>query len=308
MNKSADEDFVKILDTKPDSLIGRKKELEVLIAILLSGEHVLLEGAPGTSKSTLLRYVTEQLKLPLYHIEGSADLTPSKLIGTFNPNLVLEQGFKPEFFEPGPLFRSMDEGGILYIEELNRAAPDATNALIRAMEEGEIIIPRYGKVTASATFRVVAAMNPFDDTGVSRISRALFDRLCRLKMDYQSVDEEMLIVRTESKESPQSLIDIGTRIARATRFDDRLRQGSSVRGAIDFSNIAPSLAMLRGGYNTNVILDAALAAFTAKIWLENPNHSEEDIILEIVESVLRNLDIGFFDDLNLDLKKKMTKT
>ncbi|MHA2251084.1 MAG: AAA family ATPase [Candidatus Kariarchaeaceae archaeon] len=99
-----------------------------------------LRGASGTSQSTLLRYVTEQLKLPLYHIEGSADLSPSQLIGTFNPNLVLEQGFKPEFLEPGPLFRSMDEGGILYIEELYRAAPDATSALIRAMDEGKIII------------------------------------------------------------------------------------------------------------------------------------------------------------------------
>ncbi|MHA2101233.1 MAG: AAA family ATPase [Candidatus Kariarchaeaceae archaeon] len=308
LTKETDENYSRLLDSKPSDLVGRSKELEVLIAVLLSGEHVLLEGPPGTSKSTILRYITEQLKLPLYHIEGSADLTPSKLIGTFNPNLVLEQGFKPEFFEPGPLFRAMKEGGILYIEELNRAAPDATNALIRAMEEGEIVIPRYGAITSEPGFRVVAAMNPFDDTGVSRISRALFDRLCRLKMDYQPHEEEVQIARVASNDSPDSLIEIGTRIARATRFDDRLRQGSSVRGAIDFSNIAPTLAGLRGSYSISTIIDAALAAFTAKIWLENPNHSEEEIILEIVESVLRNLDKAFFDDLNLDLKKKKTKT
>jgi len=274
----------------------------------MAGKHVLLEGGPGTSKSTLLQFVTSQLQLPLFQVEGSADLTPSKLIGTFNPSLVLEQGFKPEFFEPGPLFRAMEEGGILYIDELNRAAPDATNALIRAVEDGEIVIPRFGKVVARPSFRVVAAMNPFDDTGVTRISRALFDRMCRLKMEYQNLEEETQIVKTEVPEAPQAIIGIGTRIARATRYDDRLRQGASVRGAIDFARIAPSLALVREGYETETIFDAALTAFTGKIWLDTPGISAEDIILDIIQNVLRELDDGFFESLNEDLKKKMKRT
>jgi MoxR-like ATPase len=151
-------------------------------------------------------------------------------------------------------------------------------------------------------------MNPFDDTGVTRISRALFDRLCRIKMEYQELEEEIQIVRGQLTDAPNSLIEIGAKIARATRFDDRLRQGSSVRGAIDFTKIVEKLGMLRKGYSTETILDAALASFTSKIWLENPNHKEEDIVLENVEMVLRNLDQSFFDDLNLELKKKMTKT
>jgi MoxR-like ATPase len=255
----------------------------------------------------MLQFVTGQLGLPLFQIEGSADLTPSKLIGTFNPNLVLEQGFKSDFFEPGPLFRAMEEGGILYIDELNRAAPDATNALIRAMEEREIVIPRYGRVIAKPSFRVVAAMNPFDDTGVTRISRALFDRMCRLKMDYQSLEEESQIVTEEVPETPQAIIGLGTRITRATRYDDRLRQGASVRGAIDFARIAPSLALVRGGYGTETLIDAALTSFTGKIWLDTPGISAEEIMLDIVQQVLRDLDKGFFDSLNADLKKKMTK-
>lgn len=304
-----EDDVQRLLDDKPPELVGRKRELEILLAVLSSGEHILLEGPPGTSKSTLLRYVASELNVPLYQIEGSADLTPSKLIGTFNPNLVLEQGFRSEFFEPGPLFKSMQEGGILYIDELNRAAPDATNSLIRAMEESELQIPRYGQVQAKEGFRVIAAMNPYDDQGVTRISRALFDRLCRIKMDYQSLEEELDIVHSAvNDEVHQSLMEIGTKIARATRFDDRLRQGSSVRGAIDFSNIVPKLAQLRGGYTSDTIIDAALAAFTGKVWLENPNLSEEEIILEIVEQVLRQVDLSFFNDLNEDLKKKTPKS
>ncbi len=300
---SHDDLFATVLKDRPVNLIGRRSELELITAVLIAGNHILLEGAPGTSKSTLLRYVTRKLNIPFFQVEGSADLTPSKLIGTFNPNLVLEQGFKPEFFEPGPLFQAMEEGGILYIEELNRAAPDATNALIRAMEEGEIIIARYGKVVAKSSFRLVAAMNPFDDTGVTRISRALFDRLCRIKMNYQELNEEINIVETQLNDAPKSLVEVGARIARSTRYDDRLRQGSSVRGAIDFTKIVGKLGMLRKGYTTETLLDAALAAFTSKIWLENPNLKEEDIILENVENVLRTLDQSFFDDLNLDLIK-----
>lgn len=302
--------YDEVLHGKETSIVGRKRELEMLLATLIAGEHILLEGAPGTSKSTLLRFVTAQLNVPFYQIEGSADLTPSKLIGTFNPNLVLEQGFKTDFFEKGPLSEAMEEGGILYIDELNRAAPDATNTLIRAMEEGEIIIPRFGTIQAMDSFRVVAAMNPFDDTGVTRISRALFDRLCRIKMNYQDTSEEISIVATQVKDAPEAIITIGAQIAKATRFDDRLRQGASVRGAIDFAKIAPTLALIRGDYNVTTLIDAALTAFTGKIWLENPNNSEEEIIMQIVETVLSKLPKELFKELNLDLenKKKMKRT
>ena len=307
MRLSEGDSYYRVLDVSSTSIVGRKRELEILISVLVAGKHVLLEGAPGTTKSTLLQFLTSQLQLPLYQIEGSADLTPSKLIGTFNPSLVLEKGFKPEYFEPGPLFHAMEEGGILYIDELNRAAPDATNALIRAMEEREIVVPRYGKIMAKPSFRVVAAMNPYDDTGVTRISRALFDRMCRLKMDYQNLEEEAQIVTTNVPEAPQSIVRIGTRIARATRYDDRLRQGASVRGAIDFAQIAPSLALIRGSYGTKTIIDSELSAFTGKIWLDSPGFSAEDIIVEIVQNVLRELEDGLFDSLNEDLKKKMKR-
>ena len=300
------DNFSKILDNQ-QALVGRKRELEVLISVLMSGQHILLEGAPGTSKSTILRYITSKLDLPLFQVEGSADLTPSKLIGTYNPSLVLEKGFKSEFFEKGPLFCALEEGGILYIDEFNRASPDATNTLIRAMEESEIVIPRYGTIKASDSFRVVAAMNPYDDTGVSRLSRALFDRLCRIRMDYQSAEEEKEIVFSQIKDTPPVLVDMGVKICRATRFDDRLRQGSSVRGAIDFVKIAMSLAAIRGQYDGMVILDAANAAFSGKIWIENPMNTAEEIILEIVETVLQSIESDTFSLLSDDLKKKNTK-
>jgi len=302
-----DNEFSKILEGS-SGVIGRRRELEMIVSILLSGKHILLEGAPGTSKSTLLKYVTTSLELPLFHVEGSADLTPSKLIGIFNPSLALNQGFKPEFFEKGPLFLEMEEGGVLYIDEFNRASPDATNTLIRAMEENDIVIPRFGTIKAKKNFRVVAAMNPFDDTGVSRLSRALFDRFCRIKMDYQPTDEEREIVLATLDDVPSPLVEIGVKIGRATRFDDRLRQGSSVRGAVDFVKIAENLASILGEFTTNVIIESANAAFSGKIWIENPVNTAEEILLEIVEAVLKTIDSNLLDELSNTLKKKTMKS
>ncbi|MCC6005317.1 MAG: AAA family ATPase, partial [Thermofilum sp.] len=66
-------------------LVGREREARAVLAALAAGRNVLLQGPPGTSKSTLLRAIAEEAGVPFFLVEGSADLTPQKLIGTFNP-------------------------------------------------------------------------------------------------------------------------------------------------------------------------------------------------------------------------------
>ena len=109
--------FQSALSAIQGDIVGRTKELELILASLDAGKHILLEGAPGTSKSTILRLVAENSGLPMYILEGNADLTPAKLVGNFDPSLVLEHGLKPEYFIKGPLFRAMEEGGLLYIDQ-----------------------------------------------------------------------------------------------------------------------------------------------------------------------------------------------
>src|SRR5690242_2116524 len=189
------EDLGQIRDRVARHLVGRERELELVLSAVAAGRDIVLEGPPGTSKTTLLRAITTEWGIPLLFVEGNADLTPSRLIGHHNPARVLREDYSAENFVPGPLVSAMRDGGFLYIEEFNRAPEDTLNTLLMAIGDRTIVVPRVGLITAKSTFRVVASMNPFDNVGTTRLSSSVHDRLCRLSLDYQDEAAERDIVR-----------------------------------------------------------------------------------------------------------------
>jgi MoxR-like ATPase len=224
-------------ETLKKDIVGREIEIKAILVALSVGKHILLEGPPGTSKSTLLRKIARVSNIPLFHFEGNIDLTPAKLIGHFNPAKVMADSYHPDYFEKGPLTRAMEEGGILYIEEFNRMPADVSNVLISPMEEGEMTIPRYGTVNAVRPFTVIAAQNPYDDVGTVRISRAFMDRICLIKMDYQTEAEEREIVRLRTGSDDGPSIALAVRMVRETRDHPDIKLGASIRAAIDMVDL-----------------------------------------------------------------------
>ena len=187
-------DDAAVLDALDAALVGRRRELELLVAALAADRHVLLEGPPGTGKSTMLREVAHAAGTGFVFVEGNAELTPARLAGQFDPARVLEEGYALDVFVDGPLVEALRAGALLYVEELNRVPEETVNLLISVMSEGELHLPRVGRVEAAAGFRLVAAMNPFDNVGTARVSGAVYDRMCRIAMGYQSRDDEADIV------------------------------------------------------------------------------------------------------------------
>lgn len=271
----------------PVAVVERAAEAEILEAALLSGAHVLLEGPPGTGKSTLLRQVATGRRIPFVMVEGNAELTPARLIGHFDPSLVLSKGYVAEIFEDGPLLEAMRTGGLLYVEELNRIPEETLNVLLTAMSELEITVPRLGRVAAATGFALVAAMNPFDAVGTARVSGALYDRTCRISMDYQSAEAEQQIVDLRSRVDPDWRARVVT-LVRNTRNHPDIRFGSSVRGAIDIARLAVELGKLRDTATDDwhVGLAAAKASLSGRIRLHDGcGRSPEQIVTELYVGV-----------------------
>ena len=277
-----------LLDALDTSVVGRRREVELVVAALDADRHVLLEGPPGTGKSTLLRAVAESLGIGFVFVEGNAELTPARLVGHFDPARVLNEGYEPDVFVDGPLVTAMRDGSLLYVEEINRIPEETLNVLITVMSEGELNVPRYGRVVASDGFRLVAAMNPFDAVGTARISGAVYDRVCRVSMGYQSASDEMRIASRGAENLPAGWLDKVVDLVRRTRTHPDLRVGSSVRGAIDMAAVASSLASVRGGTVTDrdVSLDAALVALSGRVRLrEGSTRTSEDVVTELWNEV-----------------------
>ncbi|WP_347353027.1 MoxR family ATPase [Intrasporangium sp.] len=283
-------------------VVGREHELDLILAAVAAGRDLLLEGPPGASKSTLLRAIAAEWGIPVLFVEGNVDLTPAKLIGHHDPARVLQEGYRVDNFVDGPLVKAMRLGGFLYIEEFNRAPDDTRNALLTAMAEREIEIPRVGHLSAASTFRVVATMNPHDNVGTTRLSSSVTDRFNRVAVTYQDAADELRIVALRAPladgdlpaELARALRADAVDLTRATRAHPDVRQGSSVRGAIDLTLVGANLMAMRGVSEAGgarldhdparqsyaaTVLDAMTVALSGRIHLDEAVQTTPEAVL-----------------------------
>jgi MoxR-like ATPase len=165
--------------------VGQSGVVEELLVALFAGGHVLLEGAPGLGKTTLVRRLSESLDLVFRRVQCTPDLMPADVLGT----RILdedERGGRRVRFEKGPVFTH-----VLLADEINRATPRTQSALLEAMAERQVTI--FGETHAlEAPFMVVATQNPIEMEGTYPLPEAQLDRFL-FQIDVAPPDFDALV-------------------------------------------------------------------------------------------------------------------
>lgn len=226
------------------NVVGREREIESLLLCLEVKKHVLLEGPVGVGKTHLVSAVSDYAGRKVVRVDGDTRYTEQKLSGWFDPPTVLKKGYSEEAYFDGPLANAMREGGILFINELNRMPEGVQNILLPALDENKIELPRVGTLKAKAGFSVIATMNPRDFVATTHISEALLDRFELVYLDYQSEAEERRIlelagggVQKQAKKNAP-LLDWTLSTVRNTRQNPLFKRGASIRAGISIYELA----------------------------------------------------------------------
>jgi MoxR-like ATPase len=286
-------------------LMGREEELSQIRACLKAHRNVLLEGPVGVGKTHLALAATEELGLPVFRVDGDSRYSEQKLSGWFDPPTVIKKGFGLDAFVAGPLVQAMQEGGILFINELNRLPEGVQNILLPAIDERMVMVPRLGEIRAKDNFRVIATQNPKEFVATSHLSEAILDRFELIVLDYQSEDEEHSIVsnRIEPKTKDEKLLALASvLIARLTREQPKIRRGASVRAALSIAEIGT--VFLKDGMDLEeAFLKAVVLALPTRIEMEHETESAREARSEL-ENLLKEWARSVLDELSSSGVKK----
>ena len=303
------EDSDKIKNSVGTVFKGDENIVDMILAAVFAGGHVLLEDVPGTGKTVLAKSIAKSTGLEFSRIQCTPDLMPSDVTGS---SVWLPA--KSEFeFRPGPVMSS-----IVLVDELNRATPRTQSALLEAMAEAQVSVDGK-RHELEKPFFVIATENPVESEGTFPLPEAQKDRfmLC-LSVGYPKKEEEIAIITAQrslvhpveavkavvGKEEilacmeeavnihvDEAVMEYLLALVEATRTNESLTAGISPRGSIALYKAAQALAAVKGrSYVTpEDVKTLALPVFRKRIILKGDaiirGLTAESIIRQILEAV-----------------------
>jgi MoxR-like ATPase len=175
-----------VLDQVGTVVVGKRTSLELVLAGILAGGHVLLEDLPGLGKTLTARSFAQALGMGFRRLQFTPDLLPADVTGSF----LYDQRTHDFTFRPGPIFTNL-----LLADEINRTPPKTQAALLEAMQEKQVSVEGATYVL-EAPFHVLATANPIEYEGTYPLPEAQLDRfLLRVSFGYPNAEEEWDVLR-----------------------------------------------------------------------------------------------------------------
>ncbi len=244
-------------------IVGKTHCIELVVAAMLTGGHVLIEDVPGVGKTQLVSALASSCKGVFGRLQMTPDIMPTDITGFTMINTITHENE----FRKGAAFCNF-----LLADEINRSSPKSQSALLEIMEEQQVSIDG-NTYPLPKPFMVLATQNPVETYGTYHLPEAQMDRfIMKISLGYPNMKEEMdIILRNEKKLSPkqleqvisceeivalsESLADIYcseavrsyiVSIVNATRNADFIQLGVSPRGSIALYRMAKAYAFVKG--------------------------------------------------------------
>ncbi len=292
-------------------IVGQNELIELLLAGIFSGGHILLEGVPGIAKTLTAKLLAQTIEVGFSRIQFTPDLMPSDVIGT----TVFNMQTSKFTFNEGPVFSN-----VILIDEINRAPAKTQAALFEVMEEYQVTVDGV-TYPMSFPFFVIATQNPIEQEGTYKLPEAQLDRfLMKINLQYPSLEEEKVILRrfrsdfkisqktemdkvfnaeeirscqeiVEKVYIKDQLLDYIAAIIHDTRNNGDLFLGASPRASLAIMKTAKAVAAMNGrDYVTpDDIQYVAYPVMNHRIILtperEMEGYDTRDVIKEIVQKI-----------------------
>ena len=272
------------------AVIGQDAAVERLLAALMAGGHVLLEGMPGLAKTLLVRSLGTALGVQFERIQFTPDLLPSDVVGTmvFQP--------KSGEFSPhrGPIFANL-----VLADEINRAPAKVQSALLEAMQERQVTIGGQTHLLPSPFF-VMATQNPIEQEGTYKLPEAQTDRfLFKLLVDYPSAVEEASMMQRWGQITQQpalQAVSSGAELLALRSEVDRIHVSPVVQNyiltlvrATRILSENPDVSARRLNFGASPRASLALyQAGRALAWIRGQDYLSPSLVQELAPDVLRH--------------------